>query len=80
MDLLYNHGIRHAFAAVKLSENPLQRRLACLSAGLMNIAAGVRFLLGLPVVTIVVGVSLLVLQAIVIFYTLYVRCPGCTRV
>ena len=67
MDLLYNHVVRHLFRAVKLPENPFQRRLACLSAGLMNIAAGVLFLLGYPVAAIVVGVSLLVLQAIVIF-------------
>ncbi len=67
MDLLYNHVVRHAFKAVKLPENPLQRRLACLSAGLLNIAAGVLFLLNMPVAAIIVGVSLLVLQAIVIF-------------
>lgn len=67
MDLLYNHVVRHLFGAVRLPENPLQRRLACLSAGMMNIAAAALFLLGLPVAAIVVGVSLLVLQAIVIF-------------
>lgn len=67
MDLLYNHTIRPFFGAVKLPANPFQRRLACLSAGLMNIIAGSLFLLELPVAAIVVGVSLLVLQAIVIF-------------
>ena len=67
MDLLYNHGVRHLFGAVKLPENPLQRRLACLSAGMMNIAAGTLFVMQLPVAAIVVGVSLLFLQAIVIF-------------
>jgi rhodanese-related sulfurtransferase len=67
MDLLYNHAIRHLFGAVKLPENPFQRRLACLSAGIMNVAAAVLFLLNLPLVAMVVGGMLLVLQAIVIF-------------
>lgn len=67
MDLVYNHLIAPAAGAVKLPENPFQRRLACLSAGLMNIAAGVLFLLALPTAALVVGISLLVLQAIVIF-------------
>ncbi len=67
MDLIYNHAVRHLFKAVKLPENPFQRRLACLSAGLMNIAAAVLFILGFPTAAIVVGVSLLFLQAIVIF-------------
>jgi rhodanese-related sulfurtransferase len=67
MDLLYNHVVRHAFGAVKLPENPFQRRLACLSAGLMNIAAGVLFLAGLPLAAYIVGGMLLFLQAIVIF-------------
>jgi rhodanese-related sulfurtransferase/putative effector of murein hydrolase LrgA (UPF0299 family) len=66
MDLAYNHGIRHLFGAVKLPENPFQRRLACLSAGFMNLAAGILFMLSLPVAAIVVGVTLLILQAIVI--------------
>jgi rhodanese-related sulfurtransferase len=66
MDLIYNHLVRPLFGAVKLPENPLQRRLACLSAGIMNVAAGALFLLGLPVAAIVTGVILLVLQAIVI--------------
>ncbi|MGD9385228.1 MAG: DUF4395 family protein [Thioalkalispiraceae bacterium] len=67
MDLIYNHLVRHLFGAVKLPANPFQRRLACLSAGLMNIAAGILFLLGMPIAALVVGVSLLILQAIVIF-------------
>ncbi len=67
MDLLYNHVVRHLFGAVKLPENPFQRRLACLSAGLMNIAAGVLFLAGMPIAAYVVGGMLLFLQAIVIF-------------
>lgn len=67
MDLLYNHAVRHAFGAVKLPANPFQRRLACFAAGMMNIAAAVLFLVGMPVAAMVVGISLLVLQAIVIF-------------
>jgi len=67
MDLIYNHLIRPLFGAVKLPENPLQRRLACLSAGLMNVAAGSLFMFNMPVAALVVGGSLLVLQAIVIF-------------
>ncbi len=66
MDLLYNHVVRHLFGAVKLPENPFQRRLACLSAGLMNIAAAALFLGGLPVAAYVVGGLLLFLQFIVI--------------
>lgn len=67
VDLFYNYLVRPVFGAVKLPANPFQRRLACLSAGLMNIIAGSLFLLEMPVAAIVVGVSLLVLQAIVIF-------------
>lgn len=67
MDLLYNHGVRHFFGAVKLPENPFQRRLACLAAGVMNIIAAVLFLASMPTAALVVGGMLLVLQAIVIF-------------
>jgi len=66
MDLLYNHLIRPLFGAIKLPANPFQRRLACLSAGLMNIAAAILFIFNMPIAATVVGVSLLVLQAIVI--------------
>ncbi len=66
MDLFYNHVLRHPFKAVKLPENPFQRRLACLSAGIMNLAAGILFLAAMPIAALVVGVTLLILQAIVI--------------
>lgn len=66
MDLLYNHGIRHLAGAVALPENPFQRRLACLAAGVMNCAAAVLFLLELPSAALGVGLMLLALQAIVI--------------
>lgn len=67
MDLLYNHAVRHIFGAVKLPENPFQRRLACFAAGIMNIIAAALFIAGMPIAALVVGISLLVLQAIVIF-------------
>ncbi|EIJ40952.1 Rhodanese-related sulfurtransferase [Beggiatoa alba B18LD] len=66
MDLLYNHVVRHWFSAAKLPPNPFQRRLACLSAAVMNVIAGVLFLAALPVAAWVVGGILLVLQLIVI--------------
>ncbi len=66
MDLLYNHVVRRLFGAAPLPPNPLQRRLACLSAAIMNIAAGTLFLLGWPFAALAVGGCLLVMQAIVI--------------
>lgn len=66
MDLVYNHGVRHLFGAMALPPNPLQRRLACLSAGVMNLAAGALFLAEMPALALTVGLVLLVLQAIVI--------------
>ena len=66
MDLIYNRLIAPAFKAVRLPENPFQRRLACLSAGIMNFAAAVLFLLGLPIAALTVGIILLFMQAIVI--------------
>jgi rhodanese-related sulfurtransferase len=67
MDLIYNHFIRKLFDAVKLPPNPFQRRLACLSAGIMNTIAGVFFLADFPVAAFITGGMLLSLQAIVIF-------------
>lgn len=66
MDLIYNHVVRPLFSAVALPPNPFQRRLACFAAGLMNTAAAILFLVELPVAALFVGISLLVLQAIVI--------------
>ena len=66
MDLIYNHGVRHLFGAVALPENPLPRRMACLADGVMNSAAAILFLVGLPIAAIAVGAALLVLQVIVI--------------
>ena len=67
MDLLYNHVVRHIFGSVALPENPFQRRLACFAAGIMNSVAAILFLMNLPVAALVVGISLLVLQTVVIF-------------
>ncbi|WP_439102366.1 DUF4395 family protein [Congregibacter sp.] len=67
MDLLYNHAVRHFIKAVPLPENPFQRRLACLAAGVMNFVAALLFTANLPGAALGVGAALLVLQAIVIF-------------
>lgn len=67
MDLLYNHLVRHITGAVALPENPFQRRLACLAAGVMNFVAAVLFTANLPTAALGVGLALLMLQAIVIF-------------
>ncbi len=66
MDLIYNHGVRHVIGAVKLPPNPLQRRLACLSAGVMNFMVGIAFLLTWNSTAYVIGGILVVLQLIVI--------------
>lgn len=66
MDLIYNHAVRHLFGASALPENPLQRRLACLSAGVMNFMTAGFFLAGWPLAALVTGGLLLILQAIVI--------------
>ena len=85
MDLIYNHGVRHLFGAVKLPPNPLQRRLACFSAGIMNTMAASFFMAGIPLAALITGGSLLILQAIVIlthfcmlswFYELFMRALG----
>ena len=67
MDMLYNNVVRPFFGAVRLPPNPLQRRLACLSAGMMNLCAAGLFMAGLVTAALIVGGALLVLQAIVIF-------------
>ncbi len=66
MDLIYNHGVRHLFGAIALPENPLQRRLACFAAGIMNSVAALLLLMQLPMAAWIVGGSLLVLQVVVI--------------
>jgi rhodanese-related sulfurtransferase len=66
MDLFYNKVLRPLLGAAPIPPNPLQRRLACLSAAIMNALAGTLFLLGLPRAALVAGSLLLILQAIVI--------------
>lgn len=66
MDLVYNYGVRFLFGAVRLPENPFQRRLACLSAGAMNIVAAGLLLMNLTMAAWIVGGMLLFLQLIVI--------------
>lgn len=66
MDWLYNHAVRHLHGGVPLPPNPLQRRLACLSAAVLNAASGMLFLLQAPTAARVVGTVLLALQALVI--------------
>ncbi len=66
MDLFYNWAVRPLLGVAKLPPNPMQRRLACLSAGFMNVLAGTLFLLDLPAAALTVGGCLIVLQAIVI--------------
>lgn len=66
MDLIYNYGVRHLLGATKLPPNPLQRRLACLSAGIMNFVVGLAFLLAWNGTAYIIGGILVVLQLIVI--------------
>lgn len=67
MDLIYNHVIAPVAGSVRLPKNPFQRRLACFSAGVMNSIAATLFIYDMPFAAIIVGISLLALQAIVIF-------------
>ena len=66
MDLIYNHLVRKPFKAIALPANPLQRRLACLSAGVLNFFVGTFFLLGWTSLALAIGGMLVVLQVIVI--------------
>ena len=66
MDLIYNHYIRHVFNATALPPNPLQRRMACLSAGILNFLIAVFFLSESYVAAYSVGIMLVILQLIVI--------------
>ena len=66
MDWIYNNLVRHLFGAAKLPPNPLQRRLACLSAGVLNLMIGGLFLLQLPIAAYLTGAVLVTLQVIVI--------------
>ncbi len=67
IDLFYNQLIAPLFKTVTLPANPFQRRFACLAAGLMNMTAAILFMEGAYKPAMVVGMSLLILQVIVIF-------------
>lgn len=66
MDLFYNQLIRKPFGAVALPPNPLQRRMACLSAGILNFVIGLLFLASMSNAAYAVGLMLVTLQLIVI--------------
>jgi len=67
MDLFYNKIICKLANLEPLPANPLQRRLACFAAGIMNTMAATFFLYGMATAALVTGGLLMILQAIVIF-------------
>jgi len=67
MDLFYNNIIAKIFKAEALPPNPLQRRLACFAAGIMNTMAAIFFIMTMPMAAYITGGLLMLLQAIVIF-------------
>jgi len=67
MDLFYNRVICKLTNSQTLPPNPLQRRLACFAAGIMNTMAGIFFLIKMPMAAYITGGMLMLLQAIVIF-------------
>jgi len=67
MDLIYNKVVCQVAKTEPLPPNPLQRRLACFAAGIMNTIAAVFFLVNLPMAAYITGGMLMILQAIVIF-------------
>ncbi len=66
LDRIYNHLLRPIWKGVKLPPNPLQRRIACLMGGSMNIGIGIGFLSGNTVVAYAFGFILVPLQLVVI--------------
>lgn len=67
MDLIYNRLICKIAKSTPLPANPLQRRLACFAAGIMNTIAAIFFIFSMPMAAYITGGLLMVLQAIVIF-------------
>ena len=57
-DVIYNHGLRHAFNMPPLPPYPVRRRLACLMATVMLVATAWGFQAGLPMVGYIIGWSL----------------------
>ena len=67
MDLFYNKIICKITGSEALPANPLQRRLACFAAGIMNTMAATFFVYSMPQAALITGGMLMLLQAIVIF-------------
>jgi len=67
MDLFYNKVICKLANSEPLPANPLQRRLACFAAGIMNTMAATFFVYSMPTAALITGGMLMLLQAIVIF-------------
>ena len=66
IDRVYNHLLRPLWGGVRLPPNPLQRRIACLMGGSMNIGIGLGFQTGYTAVAYGFGFILVPLQLIVI--------------
>ena len=65
LDLFYNNVVAPALGATRLPPNPLPRRIACVSGGVLNVAAGLLLLQGLWTAAYVVGGLLFTLQLVV---------------
>lgn len=65
VDRLYNHVVAPLIGAIRLPPNPFPRRIACVSAGVCNIAAAAFLARGQVTAAYAVGGLLLVLQVIV---------------
>lgn len=65
VDRLYNHVVAPLLGATRLPPNPLPRRIACVSAGVMNTIAAVALANGAVTVAYVTGGVLFVLQLVV---------------
>ena len=66
VDRFYNHIISPMWGGMKLPPNPLQRRIACVIGGSMNLVVGIAFSIGQPTVAYVFGFILVPLQIVVI--------------
>jgi hypothetical protein len=54
-DLIYNHGLRHAFNSPKLPAYPVPRRMACLTATVMLSITALGFQFGFPLIGYGIG-------------------------
>jgi rhodanese-related sulfurtransferase len=66
LDMFYNYVVRLFTGGPKLPPNPLPRATACFLGGLMNLGIALSFQAGQVVLAYAIGVSLVVLQLIVI--------------